>query len=304
MNLGKFLRVQMGLEDNVVWKGNSKQTSTSTSTPLQTPQYKNLLNQADQWLGGGGFSDQYYGGQDLVANMTPEQQQAIQSGQQLGSNLSDVYNGQGTQSLQNFLGAYDPSKTGLTNAINASNEALNWDYATSVAPQIRQGSTNAGQYGSTRAGVAEGIAQARLGQQKQNAANQLAFQDQQAYNQNQLNALGNLQNITRGLASGSTLGYDLGSLQQNQQQREIDADLQRWAYENNVDLNNLLAYKELISGDMGGKTTATTKGGGGGGLGSALGSLGGAALGGYFGGPSGAMAGSSVGGQTGGLLLG
>lgn len=303
MNLGKWQRIQMGLEDGVVWKSKPKQSSTSTSKPAQDAQFKNLLGQSDSWLKQGGFQDQYYGGKDLVADMNQGQLGAIQGGTQTGENLSSIYNGLGTQSLQDALGPYDPSKTGLSSAINASNEALNWDYGTTVAPQIRQGATDAGQYGSTRHGVAEGIAQARLGQQKQNAASQLAFQDQQAFNQNRANTLNNLQGITKGLASGDTLQYDLNSLLQNQDQSEINADIQRWAYENNVDLNNLLAYKELISGDMGGTTTNTTKGGGGGGLGSALGSLGGAALGGFFGGPTGAMAGSNVGGSTGGLLF-
>lgn len=305
MNLSKWLHKQLGIADDVVWKGSSNK-STTTSTPYQQGNYQNLLNQADSWLNNGGFADQYFNGQDTVANMNQGQLNAIQGGTQTGANLSDIYNGVGTDSLQNFLGSYDPSKTGLTDAINASNNALDWNYNTTVAPQIRQGATDAGQYGSTRHGVAEGIAQAQLGQAKTNAASQLAYQDQQAYNQNQLNALGNLQNITKGLASGSTLQYDLNSLLQNQDQNEINGQLQAWAYNNNVDLNNLLAYKDLISGDMGGTTTSKTSGGGGGGLGSALGSLGGAALGGYLSGGNiaGAGLGANLGGQTGGLLLG
>ena len=63
--------------------------------------------------------------------------------------------------------------------------------------------------------------------------------------------LGNLSSITKGLNSGAGLQYDAGTLEQQQQQNEINGQLQKWMYENNASLNDLLAYKQLISGDMG-----------------------------------------------------
>lgn len=296
------------MDGQVYWKGGSnKTTSTSTSTPYQQNEQRNLLDRATEGLNNG-FYDQNYGGSaDFNANagMTAGQTAGLAGLSQTGQDLQSLLNSSGMSSLSRYLGAYDPNNTGLTGAIDAANNQLDWNYQTTVAPQIRQGATDAGQYGSTRHGVAEGIANAQLSQQKTNAASQLAFQDQQAYNQNQLNALNNLTGIAKGLASGSSMQYDAGTLEQQQNQNQINADLQKWAYENNVDVNDLLTYQQLISGDMGGKNVTTTKGGsgGGGGLGSALGSIGGAALGGYFGGTGGASVGSSVGGSTGGLLF-
>jgi hypothetical protein len=91
-----------------------------------------------------------------------------------------------------------------------------------------------------------------------------------------------------------------GNILQGQEQQELMGQLEKWAYENNVPMQDLLAYKTLISGDMGGTTTATTEsGGGGGGLGAAIGTVGGAALGAWAGNP---MLGATIGGQVGGQL--
>lgn len=282
----------------------SKSSSTTTTTPYQQGQYNTLLQGADSWLKGGGFDKNYGGsaGFDPTANLTAEQQAGLQGSYQTGQATQNLYNSQGVSSLGRYFGNYDPSQTGLNDAINASNNALDWNYNTTVAPGIRQGATDAGQYGSSRHGVAEGIAQSQLSQQKTNAASQLAFQDQQAFNNNQLNALNNLSTITKGLNSGNGLQYDAGTLQQTQNQNEINGQLQKWAYENNVSLNDLLAYQQLVSGDMGGTTTGTSKttaGSSGSGALGTIATVGGAVVGGFFGGPAGAAAGASVGGAIG-----
>ena len=265
-----------------------EQSSEQDSTPYQTQQFDTLLKGANTWLSQGGFQNKYGGSAnfDSVANMNPTQLAALQGSAATGNQLQGMLGTAGISSLGDYLGAYDPNKTGLTGAINASNEAMNWDYGTTVAPQIRQGAIETGQYGSTRSGVAEGIAQSRLSQQKMNAANTMAYQDQQAYNQNRLGVLGNLSSISAGLNSGNTMALGAGTAQQQQEQNEINGQLERWAYENNVSLNDLTAYKALISGDMGGSSKGSSQGsgpGGSGGMG-ALASFGGSALGSYMGG--------------------
>lgn len=287
--------------------GSQKSESTTVSTPYQQGQYNKLLKGADQWLSGGGF-DKNYGGDpnfDPVADFNPAQQEAIQGLLQGSGNIQGVLDQGGMQSLSSFLGPYDPNNTGLQGAISAANFALQRDFNQNVLPGIGAGAQGAGQYGSSRHGVAEGIAAQGLADAMTNNAQGLAFQDQQNFRNQQLQTLGNLSEISKGLLSGSAGQYDAGSLLQGQEQKEILGNLEKWAYENNVNLNDLLAYKELISGDMGGTNTTVSKssGGGGSGLGAAIGSIGGAALGGFFGGPTGAMTGSQVGGRTGGLLF-
>lgn len=323
MNFYRFAQgIRLGMSPEVademtkVYKGSApKQESTAnqntTQTPAQQAQYQNLLLNSDKWMDNGGF-DKNYGGDpnfNPVAGFTQGQQNALTNSGQLGGNLQNLYNGAGVDSLGNFLGAYDPSKTGLNGAIDAANNRLDWNYNTGVAPQVRQGATNAGQFGSTRHGVAEGIALSNLSQQKTDAASTLAYQDQQAFNQNQMNVLNNLGGITKGLNSGNGLQFDSGAMQQQQNQQEINGQLQKWAYENNVSLNDLLAYQQLVSGNMGGTNmgqnqgTSTTQSGGGG-MGVAAGALGGAATGAAVGSvvPGiGTMVGAGVGAVAGGL---
>lgn len=294
-----FLRFQQGLRlgmspqvaDSMRYvygggSGEQKQESENNQTPYQQGQFDTLLQGANKWLSTGGF-DREYGGSanfDSVADQNANQNAANQGSVQTGQNIQGTLNGAGQSSLQDYLGAYDPNKTGLNGAINASNNALDWNYNTQVNPMIRQGATDAGQFGSTRHGVAEGIAQSQLGQQKTNAASTMAFQDQQQYNQNRLGALNNMGNIANGLNAGNSLQGSAGDKQQQQAQNEINGQLEAWAYKNNVSLNDLTAYKALISGNMGGNSNASgsSSGGGSGGAG-ALASIGGSALGSYMG---------------------
>ena len=286
--------------------GGSKQktSSTSTSTPYQQEQYGNLLSGADAWLQGGGFDKNYGGsaGFDPVADMNENQQGGIQGSYGTADQLKGLYGGAGYDSLAAALGPYDPTKTGLSAAIDAANNRSNYNFETQVNPQIRQGATGAGQYGSTRHGIAEGLARGQLAQTQQDNANTLAFQDQQAFNANRTNTLNNLSGITKGLNSANGLQYDAGTLEQTQQQNEIAGQLQKWAYENNVSLQDLQAYQQLISGNMGGTETgqSTTKSSGGGSSPwGAVGAVGGAVLGSFVGMPTlgasiGSMAGNSL----------
>lgn len=312
MNLSRFLEATRGgctlesaMDAQVFWKGGS-QKSTSTTKHKQDPQYGTLLGKSDEWLNSGGFDKNYGGSEnfDSVANFTGGQTSGVAGMQQTGANLSDIYNGLGSDSITRYLGAYDPSKTGLNDAMSAAAEQATFDFETGQMGNIRQGATDAGQFGSSRAGIAEGLARGRLAQGIAANNAQMAYQDQQSYNQNQLNALGNLSAITKGLASGSGLQYDAGALEQAQQQKEIQGQLDKWAYENNVDANTLLAYKQLISGDMGGKTTTKSSGGGGSGIGSALGSIGGFALGNMIAPGIGGIVGMQAGGGLGAGILG
>ncbi|UMO76448.1 hypothetical protein DNAM_200 [Pseudomonas phage BroderSalsa] len=287
--------------------GKSKGESTTVSRPHQQGNYDKLLGASDQWLDGGGFDKNYGGveGFDPVADFTQEQKDALGQMNQQGKDLQGIYGGAGMDSLKDALGTYDPTKTGLNTALDNMYERSNFDFDTNQAGQIRQGAQGAGQFGSSRHGIAEGLARDRLSQNQSATASNMAMQDQQNWNTNRTNTLNNLGAISKGLNSGNTMQYDTGALQQGQNQAEIQGQLDKWAYDNNVNLNDLLAYKNLISGDMGGtNTTNTTQkggGGGGGGLG-ALGSMGGAAIGGYFGGGGGAAAGQGIGSQIGGLM--
>lgn len=285
-----------------VYMGGDDEPAESKSTPYQQANYDALLGKADAWLAGGGLDKNYGGSEnfDPVANMTAEQKAALAGMGGQNGNIQNMLNGAGASSLSDYLGPYDPNKTGLNGAIGAANNQMDWNYNTQVAPSIRQGAVQTGQYGSSRSGVAEGIAQSQLSQQKLNNASTMAYQDQQQYNTNRLNTLNNLSSITTGLNSGYAGQYNAGAQQQSQDQNEINGQLQKWMYENNAGLNDLLAYRQLIGGDMGGTSTAPAAKGP-----SALGTIGtvaGGVIGGIYGGPMGASAGAAAGGAIGGAV--
>jgi hypothetical protein len=312
MNQSRWLEAMRGgctlgaaMDMQVNWKGGGGK-STSTSTPVQSAQNSNLLNKSDAWLNAGGFDKNYGGsaGFDPVANMTQGQQSGITGMGNTGSSLANLYAGQGQESLDAYLGKYDPNATGVNDAISNANQQSQYDFETGQMGNIRQGATDAGQFGSSRAGIAEGLARGQLARsQATNAAN-MTYQDQQQFNNNRLNTLNNLSSITKGLGSGSALEYDAGALDQQQQQKELQGQLEKWGYENNVNANDLLAYKQMISGDMGGTTVSKAPKTGGSGIGSALGAVGGFALGNMIAPGVGGMAGMQAGSALGGGILG
>lgn len=288
--------IEAAMDMQVHWKGGGKQETTSnattTNTPTQTPQYNNLLSEADSWLNNGGL-----GGGGYI-NKSDGQQANTYGSIINGNNLNGIYTTAGNEALWQMLGNYDPNATGLNGAIDASNNRLDFNYNTQVAPQVAQGAIDTGQYGSTRNGVAQGIALSNLSQQKADSANTLAFQDQQNFNNNRLAAYQSLGQITQGLNSGNQLAYDT-------QEQDRLMQMQALAAKNGASLQDLLAYQQLISGDYGGTSTtngtSSVKGGSGGGL---LGGLGGiiSNVGGQFAGSYAGAAGSKAGSSSGGLF--
>lgn len=279
--------------------GKSTSKSTTDSKPHQQGNYDQLLAGADKWAESG--FDKNFGGSegfDPIAGFTDEQKQALGQMGQTGGDLQNIYGGLGMEGLKDSLGSYDPSKTGLDSALSNMYNQSNFDFDTNQAGQIRQGAQGAGQFGGSRHGIAEGLARGQLAQGQLNTGSQMAMADQQNWNTQRQNTLNNLSAISKGLNSGTATQYDAGALQQGQSQAEIGGDLQKWAYENNVGLNDLLAYQQLISGDMGGTnvTNTTSKGGGGGG-GAGMGMLG--SFGGSMMGSMGNSFGSSIGGMMG-----
>lgn len=82
----------------------------------------------------------------------------------------------------------------------------------------------------------------------------MRLQDMQAWQQNQQNAMSNLGSITQGLE------YGVGGEQRAEQAR-LDDLFAKWEYESGVSLQELAAYKNLVSGDMGGTSKGKAKGG-------------------------------------------
>ena len=221
--------------------------------------------------------------------------------------------------------------------IEAQQSKMTQNYLNNVLPQLRNSIVGYQPGGGSRTALAEGMAtSALLDQQNQfrsTMANQ-AWQQAQAQQlesaklaeagrsaragegvaqvagaydpvanaeTSRLRQLGlGLQNYPSVISSPMTQYqtlFDVGEQQRRQQQAGIEENIARQQYAENLPLQKLSAYHNLISGNMGGQSTSTARPmGGGGGVGSALAGAGSGAMMGYqMGGPWGAAAGAGLG---------
>ena len=223
--------------------GNSNE-SNQVSNPYQKAEFRGLLDKSTEAFGSGGFyDDQYAGGMDTVADLTPEQ--LAMKERLLGTS------NQGLDLLQQTLGPYDPNNPALTSAIDMANADIARGLKENELIGIDQGATGAGQFGSSRHGVAEGIATRGAAEAMGDTATQMRLADLQGFKTDQQAAMQNFGNLAQGFEAPAA-GI------QDQNQAEIDAMLQAWEYESGVPLQDLMTYKQLISGDMGGRVSGTT----------------------------------------------
>ena len=203
------------------------QSGDTTTVHKQDKEYDNLLNRAARFFDTGGFYDsQYAGGADTYAGFSGEQQQQYQA-------LMDQAQSSAQSQLQQYSGAYDPSKrVGLQGSLQSLENMSQRDLGRTIGAMGGDASM-VGQSGSTRAGIAQGLAAESSSEALANAQASMLLQDQQ--------------------------GYEAGQMEQASRQGGLDDILREWEYESGLDLSNLTAYKGLISGDMGGTSETVSE---------------------------------------------
>lgn len=188
-----------------------EQSSSSTFDPNQSANYQNLLDRADQWLSQGGIMQ----GQDFSGQM----QGILNTNQAF---YQEMMNGQVNQEA-------------LNNAMAVNASQLQQNFNRNVMPSIGSASQMTGTSGSSRRGIAEGLAASDMNQQIANANSQMIWQAEQ-------------DNMNRKMAGAQGMAGLMGQYQQ------LGAYQQA---QKNSYLESLLAYKNLISGDFGGTETST-----------------------------------------------
>lgn len=222
------------------------QSGTTTTTHRQDDEYGNLLGRATDIFNTGGFFDsQYAGGADTYAGFSGEQNQQYQA-------LMDQAQASAQSQLQQYSGAYDPSKrVGLQGSLQSLENMSQRDLGRTIGA-MGGDAAMAGQSGSTRAGIAQGLAAESSSEALANAQASMLLQDQQGYEAGQQRAIGlagDLQNQA----------MRAGQMEQASRQGGLDDMLKQWEYESGLDLSNLTAYKGLIGGDMGGTSETVSK---------------------------------------------
>jgi hypothetical protein len=231
-----------------------KQESTTTQelSPTQEAFYKDLFGRATVEMDSGGFfDDQYAGGAETFADQTPEQRMLYDRLTGLGGTFD-----KGLGTLEQRLGPYDPNNAALTGAIDMAAGDVNRNLQENLLPSIGDGATGAGQFGSTRQGVAEGIAVRGASEQVGDIATQMRYQDMQAYQDRQTGAMNSIGGMANEFQSVANQG-------QMQEQSKLDDLFSRWEYESQTDLKDLQAYAGLGAGqEMGGTSSTVSRGGG------------------------------------------
>ena len=206
-------------------KTTKTENSTQSSNPMAAaqPGVNGILGAGTDWMNKGGA--QYYGGQ-TYADLTAPQMQGIDQLQQGGNSagaqsyFGDVINGK-------YL---DPS----TNpALQGQLDAV----AQNVMPQIGSAFTKAGMYGSTpnQTALAQGLSAGMAAPIFQNYQQERGMQQQAASGAPGMNQ----QIAGQQIAAGGMLQAD--------KQAQIDADMARWNYNQNLPLQTANQAAGLIN---------------------------------------------------------
>lgn len=311
--------------------GGSPKNTTVTNSQTLDPAVKQML------AGEGGV---YQNAQNLYAQGTgqyyPGSTYAGMNDVQYGA-LSDQLNAlkspaaqEGANAMMN-AGRYgmtavnpslEPAATNpyLDSMVASAQNRNNQNFSNNIIPQINSGAQAAGQYGSSRHGVAEGLAaQGLLNANADTATNMYGgnyqFNSNLGLQKAQVAsglATDNLNRMTQGAnainagamapVQNAQAAYNVGSTLQGEQQNQTGADIDRWNYYQGAPQANLGNYAGTVMGGAGIGAGQTQTGANPNYTSPGQGALGGAIAGGTTGasfGPWGAFAGAVGGGLLG-----
>lgn len=237
----------------------------------QQPYLKDVFSEADRLYNSGQLAPDYYGG-NTVADQSQWTQQAnqMQADRALNGSAS-ISSAQGN--MDNIVsGNALASNTGLnalnqmTNAVNPYSSALLNDAVGQATAKIDGGFSSAGRYGSGAHENARADAVADLTNQFYSDAYdkqmEAATQAGNLYNagvDTQISAAGVTQDLANQAYTDAEMLSQAGANLDAFNQAKIDADVDRWNYDQQKALEALSRYNQLIQGTYGGTSTSTGK---------------------------------------------
>jgi hypothetical protein len=216
--------------------GSSKQQkSTVTNDPwsAQQPHLKNLFSRAEGLYNSGPI--QYYGG-DTRANMSPVTQGALQGITERGQNGSPLNQAAGGYITDTLSGKYlNADAPGLDSVLNRARSAADSTYA------------GLGRYGSGAHDTAVA-----------DSVGNLMFQNYQA----ERDRMGGAAALAPQIAGQDFIDLNAvlgaGDRYQGELQGEIDADIDRYNFQQQSPYANLQSFQDFISGGYGGNQQSLT----------------------------------------------
>lgn len=233
--------------------GTSTSTQTTQIDPTIQPYLSYGLQEAQRLYQGGG--PQYYSGQGYVgpSDATQTGLQALQARAAAGSPLTSAAQNQLYGTIQGdylggnpfFEGAFQPAAQAATSAFN---QAIG---------NIGSQASKAGRYGSGAMGDLQTQAAGQLAKNLTGTAGQLAYQ-------NYADERARQQQATFGAPAMAQADYgdiqnmiNAGQLGEGYQQQALNADMQKFAYNQQLPQSQLTNYLNQVYGFPAGKTTTT-----------------------------------------------
>lgn len=253
--------------------GGGSNTTVQKADPWagQQPYLSDVFSQANYLYHSGAMAPAYYAG-NTVADQSAWTQQANQMQADRALN--------GDASISTAKGSMDNITSGnalasnaglnalnqMTSAVNPYMTALYEDAAGQAGAQIDSGFSGAGRYGSGAHENARADAMTDLASQMYSHSYdqqlQAAQQAGQLYNagiDTQISGAGMAQELANQAYKDAEMLSQAGANVDAFNQAKIDADIDRWNYNQQRPLEALSRYNQLIQGTYGGTTTSTGK---------------------------------------------
>lgn len=240
--------------------GSSQTPPTTSTTTVLSPQQQELMNLA---LPGvrefAASTPQRYQG-DTVAPFDPAQVQGQQMALDAASGAQTGLAKSGTDASNYWLspGAIDVGNDpAVQNAVTASTRPITQQLTESILPALRSGATGNGTYGSSRQGIAEGLASGRASQAVGDTASKLVETARESNVRAQLQALGLLPQTIQAQTAPATTTSAVGDVRQGQTQAEIGSDVSNFNFDQYAPFLQSKEILALLTGIPGATTVST-----------------------------------------------
>jgi len=260
----KFFTNPLWVMDNYLtfWGGDPEPVQSTTSSgidPDVKPYITRGLQRAEDLYFGAGPS--YYPGQTYVG---PSEQttSALSSAEAIARGGNPLVSGALQQQQDVISGKYLTDNPYLAAALRPGQELATQAYNQAIGG-TRSQAASAGRYGSGAQNQLEGMSQQNLANALTNAASQASYQNYAAERARQEAASGNAPGLSQARYQDVNQLLNLGQIGEGYSQQALQADIDRYNYEQNLPYQQLQNYSNIIQGTPMGQTSTTTSSGGG-----------------------------------------
>jgi hypothetical protein len=260
----KFFTNPLWVMDNYLtfWGGDpAPQQSTTTSgiDPDVKPYITRGLQRAEDLYFGAGPS--YYPGQTYVGPSS-QTTSALGSAEQIATGGNPLLSGALQQQQGAISGQYLGANPYLEAALRPGQESATQAYNQAIGG-TRSQAASAGRYGSGAQNQLESLSQQNLANALTNQAGQAAYQNYAAERGLQEQAARYAPTLSQARYQDVNQLLNLGQIGEGYSQQALQADIDRYNYEQNLPYQQLQNYSNIIQGTPMGQTSTTTSSGGG-----------------------------------------